>query len=438
MQITVEKPEQGLEHKISVTFPSNDFDAKVEKRLNEVRRTAKMDGFRPGKMPMGMVKKRYLPQVQQELLGETLHYAFFDAMDKEGYNPAGYPSFDDVKVEKGQISFQARFDTYPEITLPAFNTLEVEKVSAEVKDEDVEKMIQRLQEQRSAWKPAGAAKKASMGEQVIIDFLGKLDGVEFEGGKAEDVPLELGSGRMIPGFEDGIIGMKKGETKTIDVTFPEQYQAAHLAGKTAQFDITVHSVQVKQLPELDEEFIKSFGIEDGTAETMRKEIRDNMERELKRTLDAKNRQATFDALEKAVEIDVPKSSVAQEAEGMLENYMQRLEQQGMPKGQMPGLTADIFNEEAKKRVKLGLVIGEIIKVNDIKATEDDLDAFIAEQASAYEEPDEIKQWYKENPQRLNEARSVIVESAVAKKIMAEANVTEVNKAFDEIVSSSAA
>jgi trigger factor len=389
-------------------------------------------------MPMGMVKKRYLPQVQQELLGETLHYAFFDAMDKEGYNPAGYPSFDDVKVEKGQISFQARFDTYPEITLPAFNTLEVEKVSAEVKDEDVEKMIQRLQEQRSAWKPAGAAKKASMGEQVIIDFLGKLDGVEFEGGKAEDVPLELGSGRMIPGFEDGIIGMKKGETKTIDVTFPEQYQAAHLAGKTAQFDITVHSVQVKQLPELDEEFIKSFGIEDGTAETMRKEIRDNMERELKRTLDAKNRQATFDALEKAVEIDVPKSSVAQEAEGMLENYMQRLEQQGMPKGQMPGLTADIFNEEAKKRVKLGLVIGEIIKVNDIKATEDDLDAFIAEQASAYEEPDEIKQWYKENPQRLNEARSVIVESAVAKKIMAEANVTEVNKAFDEIVSSSAA
>jgi trigger factor len=438
MQITVEKPEQGLEHKISVTFPSNDFDAKVEKRLNEVRRTAKIDGFRPGKVPMGMVKKRYLPQVQQELLGETLHYAFFDAMDKEGYNPAGYPAFDDVKVEKGQISFQARFDVYPEITLPAFDSIEVEKVIAEVKEEDVEKMIQRLQEQRSAWKPAGAAKKANMGEQVIIDFVGKLDGVEFDGGKAENVPLELGSGRMIPGFEDGIIGMKKGEVKTIDVTFPEQYQAAHLAGKTAQFDITVHSVQAKQLPELDEEFIKSFGIEDGTVETMRKEIRDNMERELKRTLDAKNRQATFDALEKAVEIDVPKSSVAQEAEGMLENYMQRLEQQGMPKGQMPGLTADIFTEEAKKRVKLGLVIGEIIKVNDIKATEEDLDAFIAEQASAYEEPEEIKQWYKENPQRLNEARSVIVESAVAKKIMAEAKVTEVNKAFDEIVSSSAA
>ncbi|UQB41425.1 trigger factor [Thiomicrospira microaerophila] len=438
MQVSVVKPEQGLEHKLSVSFPSNEFDAKVEKRLNEMRRTVKMDGFRPGKVPMNMVKKRYLPQVQQELLGETLHYAFFDAMDKEGYNPAGYPAFDDVKLENGEIKFEARFDVYPQITLPAFDSIEVEKLSAEVKEEDVDKMIQRLQEQRSAWKPAGAAKKANMGEQVIIDFVGKLDGVEFDGGKAENVPLELGSGRMIPGFEDGIIGMKKGETKTIDVTFPEQYQAEHLKGKTAQFDITVHSVQTKQLPELDEEFIKSFGIEDGTVESLRKEIRENMERELKRTLDAKNRQAAFDALEKAVDIEVPKSLVAQEAETMLENYMQRLEQQGMPKGQMPGLTADIFSEEAKKRVKLGLVIGDVIKANDIQASEADLDAFIAEQASAYEEPEEIKQWYKENPQRLNEARSVIVESAVAKKIMSEAKVNEVTKAFDEIVSASAA
>ncbi|WP_044409247.1 trigger factor [Thiomicrospira microaerophila] len=438
MQVSVEKPEQGLEHKISVTFPSNDFDAKVEKRLNEMRRTVKMDGFRPGKVPMNMLKKRYLPQVQQELLGEALHYAFFDAMDKEGYNPAGYPAFDDVKLEKGEIKFEARFDVYPTITLPAFDSIEIEKTVAEVKEEDVDKMIQRLQEQRSAWKPQGEEQAAENGTQVIIDFVGKLDGVEFDGGKAENVPLELGSGRMIPGFEDGIVGMKKGEMKTIEVTFPEQYQAEHLKGKTAQFDITVHSVQTKQLPALDEEFIKSFGIEDGTIDTMRKEIRDNMERELKRTLDAQNRQAAFDALEKSIEIDVPKSLVAQEAETMLENYMKRLEQQGMPKGQMPGLTADIFSEEAKKRVKLGLVIGDVIKAHDIKASEADLDAFVAEQASAYEEPEEIKQWYKENPQRLNEARAVITESAVAKKIMSEAKVAEVTKAFDEIVSSSAA
>ena len=438
MQVSVEKPEQGLEHKISVTFPSNDFDAKVEKRLNEMRRTVKVDGFRPGKVPMNMVKKRYLPQVQQELLGETLHYAFFDAMDKEGYNPAGYPTFDDVKLENGEIKFEARFDVYPTITLPAFDSIEIEKTIAEVKEADVDSMIKRLQEQRSAWKPQGAEQAAEIGTQVIIDFVGKLDGVAFDGGKAENVPLELGSGRMIPGFEDGIVGMKKGEEKTIDVTFPEQYQAENLKGKTAQFDITVHSVQTKQLPELDEEFIKSFGIEDGSVETLRKDIRENMERELKRTLDAKNRQACFDALEKAVDIEVPKSVVAQEAETMLENYMQRLEQQGMPKGRMPGLTPEIFNEEAKKRVKLGLVIGDVIKAHEIKATEADLNDFIAEQASAYEEPEEIKQWYKENPQRLNEARSLIVESAVAKKIMAEAKVTEVNKAFDEIVSSSAA
>ena len=437
MQVSVEKPEQGLEHKMTVTFPSAELDAKVEKRLGEMRRTVKMDGFRPGKVPLGMVKKRYSAQVRQELLGEVIHHAFFDATEKESLQVAGYPEFDDVDLSEGEIKFVARFDTYPEIALPDFSKIKLEKMTAEVTDADVDKMIQRLQEQRSAWKPASAAKKAKKGEQVIIDFVGKLDGVEFDGGKAENVPLELGSGRMIPGFEDGILGMKKGETKTIDVTFPEEYQAENLKGKTAQFDITVHSVQTKQLPELDEEFIKSFGIDDGKEETLRKEIRDNMERELKRTLDARNRQAAFDALDGVIDVDVPKSLVAQEAQGMLEQYVQRMEQQGLPKGQMSGMTPDLFTEEAKKRVKLGLIIGDIIRVNDIKASQEDIDAFIADQASAYEDPTEIKQWYDEHPERLSEVRSILVESAVAKKIQDEAKVKEVKKAFDEVVSSAA-
>lgn len=434
MQVSVEKPEQGLEHKITVTMPSTDLDAKVEKRLAEMRRTVKMDGFRPGKVPMNMVKQRYSGQVRQEMLGEVLHYAFFDATDKEKLQVAGYPQFDDVKLEEGEITFVARFDIYPEIKLPEFGGIKMEKITSEVTDKDVEKMIDRLREQRSAWKPASAAKKAKNGEQVIIDFVGKLDGVEFEGGKAENVPLELGSGRMIPGFEDGIIGMKKGETKTIEVTFPEEYHAENLKGKTVEFDITVHSVQTKQLPELDEEFIKSFGIDDGKEETLRKEIRENMERELTRTLDAKNRQAAFDALESVMDVDVPKSMIQQESEALLEQYMQRMEQQGMPRGQMPGLTPEIFAEEAKKRVKLGLIIGDVIRANDIKASDDDVNAYIEDQASAYEDPTEVKEWYAKNPDRMNEIRSILVESAVANKILSEAKVKEVKKAFDEVVS----
>ncbi len=437
MQVSVKKPEQGLEHSITVTFPSTDLDSKVEKRLAEMRRTVKMDGFRPGKVPMNMVKKRYSAQVRQELLGEVIHYAFFDAVEKESLQVAGYPEFDDVKVNDADITFNARFEVYPEIKLPEFSGIKLEKITSEVTDADVEKMVTRLREQRAAWKPAGATKKANKDEQVIIDFVGKLDGVEFDGGKAENVPLVLGSGRMIPGFEDGIIGMKKGETKTIEVTFPEDYHAENLKGKLVTFDITVHSVQTKQLPELDEEFIKSFGIDDGKEETLRKEIRENMERELKRTIESRNRQAAFDALEQIVDVQIPKSLVAQEAQTMLEQYVQRMEQQGMPKGQMKGLTADLFSAEAEKRVKLGLVIGDVIRANNIKAAQADVDAFIADQASTYEDPEEIKQWYAQHPDRLAEVHSILVETAVANKIMAEAKVKEVKKAFDEVVSSAA-
>ncbi|SFR50788.1 trigger factor [Thiomicrospira sp. ALE5] len=437
MQVSVEKPEQGLEHKMTVTFPSDDFDAKVEKRLAEVRRTVKMDGFRPGKVPLSMVKKRYSGQVRQELLGETLYDAFFKAATDQSVNVAGYPEFENVDMNEGNIEFVAKFEIFPEVTLPDVSGLEIEELASEVTEADVDAMIARLQEQRAAWKPAGAAKKAKQGEQVVIDFVGKVDGVEFEGGKAENVPLELGSGRMIPGFEDGVLGMKKGEQKTIDVTFPEAYPAEHLKGKTAQFDITVHSVQTKQMPELDEEFVKAFGVEEGTVEALRAEVRDNMERELKRTLDVKNRQAAFDALEKATDLSVPKALVAQEAQSMLDQYMQRLEQQGMPKDQMPGLSADMFTPDAERRVKLGLVIADLVKANNIEASPEQLDEFIADQASAYEDPAEIREWYDKNPERMSEVKAIIVESNAAKHILGQAKVSKVSKAFDEIVSQKA-
>lgn len=433
MQVTVQKPEQGLEHKITVTFPSDELNGQIEKRLNEIRRNVRMDGFRPGKVPLNVVKKRHGEQVKQEVMGENIQRKFYDAVTQESLNVAGYPMFDELEDKDGQITFTARFETYPEITVPEFSGVTVEKVAAEVTDEDVEKMINRLREQRMAWKPSkSAAKKAKKGEQVIIDFVGKLDGEAFEGGSAENVPLELGSGRMIPGFEDGIEGMKKGEEKTIEVTFPENYHAESLKGKTATFDITVHSIQTKELPEIDEEFVKSFGVEAGTEEALRAEIKENMEKELARAVQSKNRTAVLNALNEIVDVQLPKALVDQEAQQLMNNMVQNMQRQGV-KASDVNITADQYEDDAKKRVKLGLVMGDIIRANKIEANDDEVNAYIAEQAASYEDPAEVIDWYQKNPQALNEIRAILVENKVAEKILSEAKVTEVKKSFDEVI-----
>ncbi len=432
MQVTVEKPEQGLEHKMTVTFPSGDLNANIEKRLNEVRRTVKMDGFRPGKVPLSVVKKRHGGQVRQEVMGDALQKAFYDAVDQEGLKVAGFPAFDDLKDADNEITFLARFEVYPEITLPDFSSIKAEKINAEVTDKDVEKMITRLREQRSAWKPANGNKKAKQGEQVMIDFVGKLDGKPFDGGAGENVPLELGSGRMIPGFEDQIVGMKKGEEKAIEVSFPEDYRAEHLKGQTVVFDITVHSVMTKELPEIDEEFVKSFGVEDGTEASLIEEIKSNMVKELERAVESKNRSVVLDALGNAVDVDIPKALVDQETNNLMKRAAQNLQQQGMNPDDIK-MEASQFEDEAKKRVTLGLVLGDIIKANNLEATEDDVNAYIASQAASYDDPAEVVNWYAENPDAKNEIRAILVEEKVAAKILSEANVSKVTKAFDEVV-----
>lgn len=437
MQVTVEKPEQGLEHKMTVTFPSSDLNESVEKRLNEIRRTIKMDGFRAGKVPLNVVKKRHGAQVNQEMMGEALQKAFYNAVDQESLKVAGFPIFDDLNDADGQVKFTARFEVYPEITLPEFSGITVETINAEVTDADVDNMITRLREQRMAWKPAkSAAKKAKKGEQVIIDFVGKIDGVEFDGGAAENAPLELGSGRMIPGFEDQIIGMKKGEEKVIEVTFPEEYHSETLKGKTATFDITVHSVMTKVLPEIDEEFVHSFGVEEGTEAALKAEIKESMTKELQRAVESKNRTVVLDALQEVVDVEIPKSLMEQEVKSLMDRAVQNIQQQGMNPADV-NIEAEHFQEEAKKRVKLGLILGDVIKVNKLEATDDEVNAYIAEQASSYEDPAEVINWYSENPGAKSEIRAILVEGKVATKILAEAKVTEVTKSFDEVITPAA-
>jgi len=433
MQVTVEKPEQGLEHKMTVTFPSDSLNADVEKRLNEIRRNVKMDGFRPGKVPLNVVKQRHGAQVHQEVMGEALQKAFYDAVDQEGLQVAGYPMFDDLDDKDGNVTFTARFETYPEITIPEFGGVKLEKIESEVTDKDVTNMIDRLREQRMAWKPSkSAAKKAKKGEQVIIDFVGKIDGEAFDGGSAENAPLELGSGRMIPGFEDGIIGMKKGEEKTIEVTFPEEYQAEHLKGKLATFDITVHSISTKQLPDIDEDFVKSFGVEEGTEEALTKEIKESMEKELNRAVESKNRNAALEALKDIVDVELPKALVDQEVKNLMDRAVQSMQQQGM-KAEDISIEASHFETEANDRVKLGLVIGDIIKANSFEASNEEVEAYISEQASSYEDPKEVIEWYAQNPGARSEIRAVLVEGKVAQKVMDEAKVKKVKKSFDEVI-----
>lgn len=436
MQVTVEKPESGLEHTINVTLPSTDLDSKVEKRLAQMRSTVKMDGFRPGKVPMSIVKKRYGGQVRQEMLGETVQASFYDAIAKEELNIAGYPQFHKLDEQDGQILYSAKFEVFPKIDLPKFSDLSVELNKSEVTDKDVDTMITKLREQKSAWKPANGNKKAKKGDQVIIDFVGKKDGVEFEGGKAEDVPLELGSGRMIPGFEDGIEGMKKGEEKTIDVTFPEDYQSEELKGQAVTFDITVHSVQTKVLPEIDEEFVKSLGVEAGTEEALVAEVRSNMEKELARAVENKNRTLVLDALSDKVEVTLPQALVEQEAQTLLNRQAEQFKQQGMNPEDL-GMTADMFKADAEKRVKIGLVLGEVIKENNIEATEEGRKAFIEEQASSYDDPQEVIQWYANNPDAQKEIDAILVEREITKLILSEAKVKEVSKKFEEIVNTAA-
>ncbi len=431
MQVTVNKPESGLEHEIEVVLPADEVNAQTDRRLTEIRRTMKMDGFRPGKVPLSIVKKRYGAQVRQEILGDVVYRAFYDAAEKEGLKVAGYPRFEDLQDEGDSIRFKAKFDVMPEVALPDFAQLEVEKVAGEITDADVDVMIEKLREQKKRWRTANGNKKAAEGNQVIIDFEGFVDGAPFEGGKAENVPLVLGSGRMIPGFEDGIVGMKKGEEKTIKVTFPENYHAESLAGKEAEFKIKVHSVQVAEKPEVDEEFVKAFGVEDGDVEAFRKEIRENMAREMKRLVTAQNRNAVLAALDEAVEMELPRSLVEQEIQTMMQNQLRELQMQGVDPAQVK-LNAEDFRARAEQRIRLGLIIGKLIETLGVEVTQDEIEAYVREQASAYEDPDEVIEWYRQHPEHLKEIEAILLENKVADAVLERAKVKEVSKRFEEL------
>lgn len=430
MQVSIQRPTEGLEHIITISVPGERFASAVDSKLKSIQKTLRMDGFRSGKVPMNMVKARHGQQVRAEVLEDLMYDSFFKAAAQESIKVAGIIGFEEVSANDGEdVRFVARFETYPEISLPDFASLSIEKVVANITDADVDSMIDRLRQMRKTF--VMVDKAAEKGDMVNIDFVGKLDGVVFEGGASENVSLVLGSGRMIPGFEDGIIGMKAGEKKTIDVTFPENYQAAHLAGKLTQFDITVNSVQQSQLPEVDAQFIKAFGVESGSVEDFRADVKKNLARQVSLSLIKENKEKVMEALLAAVTFDLPKTLVEREEREMMRSMANRLQEQGIkPTADM--LNADGMRDEAAKRVSLGLLLGEVVKTNNIKADESLVRDILALEADSYDNPEQFIEWYLSDRQRRAEVEAMAIENAVVELVLSKAKVTEVAKALEAL------
>jgi trigger factor len=435
MQVSVETT-QGLERQVTITVPANKIDAEVKSRLRDLAKRQRIDGFRPGKAPVTLIQKRYGLAVLQEVAGEQMQRHFYDAIIANKLTPAGAPTFAPGQLEQGKdLEFKATFEVYPEVEVKNLDKIEVNKPVVEIADADLDKMLDTLRKQHAKWEAKKG--KAATGDRVIIDFVGSIDGEEFEGGKATNFTLELGQGRMIPGFEDGIVGKKAGEQVTVDVTFPEEYHAENLKGKAASFAVTVNTVEQQVLPELTDEFATLFGLETATVDALKVEVRKNMERELNQNIKAKVKDQVIKGLLANNEVEVPQALIAGEVDVLRKQALQRFGNNVDPK-QLPELPASLFEEQAKDRVKVGLLLGEVIKTSELKVDDKKVQALIETVASAYEDPQEVVQYYNSNKELLQSMRNVALEEQAIEVILASAKVTEQKAAFDEIMNPQAA
>ncbi len=429
MQVTVETT-TGLERKLTVGVPANEIDSAVDSKLAEAAKSVKINGFRQGKVPMREVKRRYGKAVREEVLGELISKKFYDAVSQEKLNPAGMPHIEKKQDEPGlDFQFTATFEVYPEVEIKDVENIEITRYSAEITDADVDSMIEKLREQRAEFKEVDRA--AQDGDQVKIDFEGKIDGEAFEGGSAANHSLVLGSNSMIPGFESGIEGAVKGEQRDVVVTFPEEYHQEELRGKEAVFTITVHEVQEKTLPEVNEEFIKQFNPDGPDLEAFKADVRNNMERELKGALKNKIKQQAMDGLLAQNDIEVPKALVDQEIDRQRQQMVQQFG--GGQQFDYSTLPAELFEEQSTRSVKLGLLLGEFINANEIKADADKVRETIEELAQPYEDSESVVNYYYENEQQLKQVESLVLEDTAVDKIVAQAQVSDKEVSYEEAV-----
>ncbi|GAA3880955.1 MULTISPECIES: trigger factor [Gibbsiella] len=428
MQVSVETT-QGLGRRLSITVPADVISQAVKKELINAAKNVRIDGFRKGKVPMNIVERRYGASVRQDVLGDLMQRNFVDAIIKEKVNPAGAPNYQPGEYKEGEdFTFAVEFEVYPEVELKGLETIEVEKPVVDVNDADVDAMLETLRKQQATWKETDRAVAAE--DRVTVDFTGAIDGEEFEGGKAADFVLAMGQGRMIPGFEEGLVGHKAGEEFTIDVSFPEDYHAENLKGKAAKFAIVLKKVEERELPELTEEFIKRFGVADGSLDGLRAEVRKNMERELKGAVRNRIKTQAIDGLIAANEIDVPAALVDGEIDVLRRQAAQRF---GGNEQQALELPRELFEEQAKRRVVVGLLLSEVISSHELKADEDRVKALIEEMASAYEDPSEVIEFYSKNKELMNNMRNVALEEQAVEALLAKAKVTEKATTFSELM-----
>jgi trigger factor len=431
MQVSLETT-SGLERRLTVGVPAEQVENEVQKRLQQAARTVSIKGFRKGKVPLSVVKQRFGAGVRQEVVGEVISRSFYEAAVKENVKPAGQPSIEPKQLEAGKdLEYVATFEVYPSVALSDLSAFEIKRDKAQVTEADIDNMIAVLRKHQAAWTAVDRA--AQNDDQVNINFVGTKDGVEFAGGKADNQNLVLGSGSMIPGFEEGIVGLKAGEQKTIEVTFPEDYQSEELKGAKAEFSITVNSVSEAELPELNDDFFKKFGVEQGGLEQFRKDVAANMSRELNNALKAKVKVQVMDALLAAHTVDVPKALVANEIEVLRNQMMQRFGGQRQNFDIKSLLPDTMFEEEAKRRVSLGLIVGEIVKTAQLKPETERVNALIAEIASTYQEPEEVVQYYNSNRELMAGVESAALEDQVVDHILAGAKVSDEETTYEEIM-----
>ena len=433
MAVTVETLEK-LERKITLTLPVTAIQSEVDSRLKKLARTVKMDGFRPGKVPMNVVAQRYGYSVHYEVMNEKVGELFSQAANEAKLRVAGQPRITEKEgAPEGEVSFDAVFEVYPEVKIGDLSSAEVEKLSAEVSDSAIDKTIDILRKQRRTFAQRSLESAAQDGDRVTVDFEGKIDGEPFAGGKAEGFQFLVGEGQMLKEFEDAVRGMKSGESRTFPLAFPADYHGKDVAGKTADFMVTLNKIEAAHLPEVNEALAKSLGIPDGTVEALRADIKKNLEREVKSRLLARNKQAVMEALVAKAELELPQSIVQAEVERLVEGARAELKQRGIKDADKAPIPADVFQAQAERRVRLGLVVAELVRANELHATPETLKAHVEELAASYEKPEDVVRWYMGDNRRLAEVEAVVVENNVTNFVLGKAKVTEKAITFDELM-----
>ena len=420
-----------LERRVDLSIAIADVEKEMEQRLKRMGKNMKMPGFRPGKVPSSIVKQQYGDQARHEVLSEELDRVFGETVTEKKMRVAGYPRIEPKTTESAtHLEFSAIFEVYPEFTPGDLSAAEIERPTLEVSAAEVDKTLDILRKQRVSYEDADRA--AAKEDRVVIDFLGKKDGVPFQGGQASDYPFVLGQGMMLPDFENAVEGAKAGESKTFDLTFPADYHAKDLAGQTVQFDITVKQIQGPKLPEVDAEFARSMGIADGDVEKMRAEIEANLKREVKRRIEGKIKDQVMEALLATNPITVPVALVDMEVQRLMQAARQDMEQRGMKVKDLP-IQPEWFADQAKRRVTLGLVLAEVVKTENLQATPEQVRAMVEETAASYEQPEEVIRWYYAQPQRLQEVEGVAIENNVVAWVLGKAKVSDKAAVFDELM-----